>query len=113
MEGHWHGLARSWVDRVGHGHQAVPDKSHFYSGWFHQSRAIKMVDKVKTRYYCDKNNGFCLTLQLLAVKEEKEVKPTKRATLLAVRKNTSSIIATTIIIITINIIIVVTVTIIR
>ena len=62
-----------------------------------------MVDKVKTRYYRDKNDGFCLTLQLLVAKEEKEVKPTKRATLLAVRKNTSTIITTTTIIITINI----------
>ena len=57
---------------------------------------------------------FCLTLQLLVAKEEKEVKPTKRATLLAVRKNTSTIITTTtIIIITINITIFITVTIIR
>ena len=93
-------------------HNQCPDKSHFYSGWFHQSRAIKMVDKVKTRYYCDKNNGFCLTLQLLAAKEEKEVKPTKRATLLAVRRNTSTI-TTTIIIITINITIFTSVIIIR
>ena len=60
-----------------------------------------MVDKVKIRYYCDKNDSFCLTLQLFAAKEEKEVKPTKRATLLAVRRKSSTIITTTIIIITI------------